>query len=217
MAKGRFPLTAAAVSSILKDIKRVAKITNIVVQVLLISFYGLMIYQSIDNLVRLIAYSVLAAISLTAFILELVFEAQIDEEETINERKTRKINKRSRKLIYKYIKYASRVTIVVMAVVNLIRFGGSDLTIIATIFSAFLIVLNVAVDVITSLTLKYVAMIRIGFMTDMEEGGVVKGIVKKFTKNIIDYDEGLGELTEPEIKILEQLQKEAKDKEDKEN
>lgn len=214
MSKPKFPLTTASLSLILKELKAIFKITNIIIQVLLITFYGWMIYQHINNYALLACFSLLTLVSLIAFTLELILESSIDkEEETVNKRKIRKASKRQRRLIFGITKYVARITILVFVIIEIVKYGGSDLKIIATILSAVLIIVNVLVDVITYLVQRYILMIRLGFYTDMQTGGIVHGLIRRFTKDIIDYDEGLGELTESEKEIILSLEKEAARKE----
>lgn len=207
--------TTSALSLVIKELKLIFKVTNIVVQVLLLGFYGLIIYANIDRPVLMPLYCVLAGISLIAFIIELVLSGKKDENEDAKKKKARKLNRKTRKIFFGILKYITRITILVIVIINLAQHGGTDLDIVTTCLSAVLIIANIIVDILVTLVERYIAILRIGFMSDMQGNGIVPSLVRKFTKDFIDYNDALGDLTDNEKKMLKNIHSETKERKEK--
>ena len=204
--------TTSALSLIVKELKLIFKVTNIIVQVLLLGYYGLTIYANIDRPILMPLYCVLAGVSLIAFVVELVLSNKKDENEDAQKKKARKLNRKARKIFFGILKYITRITILVIVVVNLSQHGGTDLDIITTCLSAILIIANIIVDILVTLVERYITIIRIGFMSDMQGNGIVPSLVRKFTKDFIDYNNALGDLTDNEKKMLNNIHTEVENR-----
>lgn len=163
----------AVLKNMLKDIEKILHITIIIVQSIFFITYGYSIYCNLDNILFLIIYIILFALSLFYFIFYL------------------KTYKKGSKLIdrikrfSRIFKYLVNGTMVVVKCVEMVEFGISDFNKILLIVSAVSLLAQVVIEFIRIFTEKYIDLFTEAVKMDLAWVGKL-GKVKEVKGNLFE-------------------------------
>ena len=114
-----FERTSAVIEKTVKDLRRLSFIVYLIVQVIFLSLYAYKICASLNRLVYLILYSVIAGFSIVGFVFFLL---------THKNKKAKKIVVAKRGI--RLGKYAANASMIIVLLVEFAQHGASDLAII---------------------------------------------------------------------------------------
>ena len=156
-----FDHSIAVLANILRNIKKYLNITSIVTQLLFISYYAYLIVINVNHLPFLIAYSLIEAFALGMLLVDIIT--------TLNEldRKAKKIKAKTKRII-NYFSWVVKLLVIVYNIVLIVRGEASEAGKIFLIFSAFFLVLQILLTIISSLTSYYLDLILYGLKMDYE-------------------------------------------------
>jgi len=202
--------TYLAYKMILKELSILKKVLNYIIQAFFLGYYIYLIVTHLDSVVRLVLYSVLLAVLVASFIIELCVRDK--DTDTRKEKKERKENKKKVQLGIKIVKYLAKIGTIVLTVIDIVFYGGTDLAIVLLAVSIIMLVLKVAADVAIYLVEKYASMMYLAVKLDIEQSEAIKmvsDIVKETKGQQTLSDEEY--YTESELKTIELLKEEAGD------
>lgn len=202
--------TRGIFNQMVDDVKRVVFWTNIIVQSIFFVFYGFSIYESIHNIPFLILYSILLVISIITYISFLV----------VNIKKLDKPKKFNRAL--RIFKYFTNGTMLILNVIDMVKFGASDLNKILLALSGISIFAQIIVEFARAYVERYTEYMIMAFEQDLgilgklgEIGDVKGNILKIVNKPLQAVANKLEEDDSPEAKkkqFIEEKSKEYKKK-----
>lgn len=198
--------TRAVGTNMLDEIKKIWFISLIILQVIFIAFYSFSIYTNIDRLIFLITYSILFGLSIISFILFLV-----------NHKKRKKLNK-----VYKkaknYLKYVVNATMLVVNIIEMVKYGASDFNKILLIVSGISLIIQLILEGITSFAERYFRDFNIaiekdfGFLNPKRLASTALKVVDAPLKKIAEIKTPEFKVVKKEDKILEKHIKKFDDK-----
>ena len=153
--------TRGLFSQIVSDVRKTVFWVNIIVQTIFFVFYGFSIYESIKNIPFLIIYSALLLISLIAYITNLV----------VYIKKLQKPKNFNRAL--RVFKYLANGTMLILNIVNMVRYGLADLNIILLAVSGISYIVQIILEFVRIYVEKYSDLIMLAIEQDL---GVLKRI-----------------------------------------
>lgn len=204
--------TLAAISIIQRQLKKTIKIVDIVIQISFILYYGFLIFSNIDHIGYLVLYSIMTAISITVFILSFVLSKKKENENHI-ETERRKSRNKLIKNIFKYIKYAIKLTVIIIAFYEIATVDNSSTKIILTVISIILLIIQIILDFAVMLLLRWIDYLKIAIKEDIESSSILKlggpsKLFHNFTSKMADKMEGVEKYTEKEKNILSDIEEE---------
>ena len=187
--------TRGIFNQMVNDVRRVVFWTNIIVQSIFFVFYGFSIYESIQNIPFLILYSILLLISIITYITFLV----------VNIKKLNKPKNFNRAL--RIFKYFANGTMLILNVIDMIKFGASDLNKILLALSGISIFAQIIVEFARAYVERYTDLIKIaleedlGILAKLDEIRDVKGnFLKLVNKPLQSLAEKFESVDSPEDK-----------------
>lgn len=222
--------TRAVVLKMKSDLDIAVHIINILVSLFFIVYYGYSTYSNINNTIFLVINSIFLFLGIFGFIVYLMTYKKIT--------KTTKVIK---KIIGK-MKYITKVVALVFNTIQLVKIGGSDLSLVLLIISAITIVGQLIIEIVIAYIKKYFDLLMLSVHQDFQfifELGKIKEAKGNFfelldapleaianklspkkeekvlTKNEKALEEIVGQYGE-QIEKMDQEKKEAKKKEIKE-
>lgn len=207
----------AAFGLIKKQIKRILKTINIIVQIVFFLFYGFMIYTHRDSIPMMIAYGAMLLVSIFVFIAGLALETKDEDEKAV--KKLKKRTRKKIKRICKVIKYICNIFAIGFTIATMFLLNSWDiLTIASTIASSIFLAIQIIFNVIGILFDKYIEMLRLGIKLDVDDSGIMKvvdplGEQNKKAQKEVDAMEGRNEYNDYEQKIVDDLRMTAHDHE----
>ncbi len=156
----KFDKTMAAVDIILTDIKRVQKVSSIVLPIFMIAYY---IYALVTNLgaTRLV---VINSIFLALLAIDFVVVCAFFNRDKHN----KPIKKKARRIIG-YVKHAVKLVAAGFAIYEIVANEQNALETIFALVAVVAVVLQIIIDVITLVIERYSNLIITGFKQDVEE------------------------------------------------
>ena len=156
-----FDHSIAVLANISRNIKKYLNITNIVTQLLFMSYYAYLIVINVSNTQFLIAYSLIEGFALLILLVDIIT--------TLNEldRKAKKIKARTKRII-NYFSWAVKLLVIIYNIILIVRGETSEAGKIFLIFSAFFLVIQILLTIISSLTSYYLDLILYGLKMDYE-------------------------------------------------
>ncbi|MBE5756379.1 MAG: hypothetical protein E7342_01130 [Clostridiales bacterium] len=148
--------TRFALHNLLIDVKKIYAIFSYVLYGVFFIFYGFSIYSTINKLPFLIIYCILCFLTLLSLIFFLIKNKE--NKETI-----RKINR-----IKNFFKYAVLFTMLVVNVVEMLKFGTSDFNKIMLFVSGLFLVIQIIFEFVTMFVEKYVKVLTDAIQKDFE-------------------------------------------------
>ena len=209
--------TQAAIDKVSKEISLLAKIANLVFQVLAFLFYTTMVVLNISDTFKAILYSVLAIVTLAAYLTGLALSPKKDKVD---------VHRRSRfwwRFAFKVINYSARIVSVAYAFSFILGGNAEQVTLVLTPLATGLIVVNLLIDVLSELTKRYIRILRIGIQADIKDSGAIKAgekmnsplsLVEFITDKMANKKKEEDPLPKDEEKILEELKEKADAKEE---
>lgn len=181
--------------------------------ILFTGYYVYLIMNNIDNLIYLIAYSVLCLVVIISFILELVFKQK--KSDSRKRARVKLERKRIASRTVRIIKCVAKTITITVAIIEMVQGPELELSIILNVVSMFALFLQILFEVIIHYVYKYVDYMKIGFQLDYDNSLVLKlKDLKQFARETMekinaDQDEN-SEYTEQEVKIMGILKEHAK-------
>ncbi len=160
--------TLAALGKPLKDIKKIVKIGNIIIPIIMIGNYVYNVFCSLNVLYLLILNCVMVALLIAGFVADRIFERQ---------KKNNKTPSKVWKKIFKWLKYIVRITTIAFNIFALSTGNPSDLQIITMALTIGVIAIQLVIEIIAIVIAYYWELIKLAFEMDLEEfqnSGLVK-------------------------------------------
>ena len=151
-----FENSRMVLSNLLEDIKKIWFISLCVVQSIFLLFYSYSIYKNINKTIFLVIYSVLFFISFVTFISILVSH--------IKNKKTTTAFARVKNIL----KYLANLTMIIVSVFEMIKFGSSDLNKILLIVSTISLLIQILIELIKVFADVYISAFDIALHKDTE-------------------------------------------------
>lgn len=150
-----FHRTLAVTNKLIKDIEKMLYWTTIVVQIIFFAYYGYSIYTNLSNIILLITYSLLLLLSTIAFIYYLVNYSDKAKNHV-------KIIKKR----FRIFKYAINGSMLLLNLIELLRYGGSELAYMLIVLTALSLVIQIIVEFIRIFASEYISLFTIAFDKD---------------------------------------------------
>lgn len=187
--------TTAAINLIKKQLQKISKVLNIVIQIFFICYYIFLIATNYNRIVYLVIYSCLFVVTLTGFIMELVLSKKDNEEK-------KKIKKKTN-YIFKGVKYSARIVIIALAIYEISTVEVTSVKVVMTAFSILLFIIQIAAEVVITLAINYINYLKLAIQLDMENSSLLKIVApkktfSKFTGSLASNMEGEEKYTEKE-------------------
>ena len=149
------PRTLAVTSKLIQDIEKILFRTTIVVQCIFFGYYGYSIYTNLSEMTFLVIYSLLLIISTLSFIHYLS-----------SYRNTIKGKTKSVKRTFRIFKYVVNGSMLVINVIEIIRFGGTDVAYVLVGFSTLSLIFQIIVEFIRVFSSQYLELFTIAIDKD---------------------------------------------------
>lgn len=209
--------TKALVCRIQKDLNKISFILTIITQVFLLLYYAFSIYSHREELIYIILYSCLAAISIFVFIEQIIFHQKYKKK------KEDEIKLRHKKLntIAKSIGIVNKTCLLILSNIPIVQGKASDFDKVATIALLILLLVQTGFMFFSILLNRYIKWFMLAFELDKKESfGIKKIPTNVFHKFVADKDDDLKEVQfrnqfEDELEEVEKKE-ETKKKQEKE-
>lgn len=201
-----FKHSISAVKIIKNDLSRIKKIINYAVNIVFVSYCLYLIFSNLDSIPYIVIYSLILAITIATFFIEPKLKSKEDDE-----RKTKRLKKKQRifvMLILRSLKYVCKAIAIVIAVYEIATSASvSDLSIIATIVSGIILLLQIIYDFVVLLVERYLDILQIAIEEDIRSSKTLQFVIRFANKDYVDLlKEDKKTYTENELKILETLE-----------
>ena len=162
--------TKGAITQIQNEVTLIAKIVNCIIQVSVAAYYAAMIALNVDDVFRIVLYSILLVVVLISYILSVF----LTTHQFVEKERRREAARRKRRILlgFHLVNYAARIVAVSYAFYLIAVKGANQTTWILTIFSAVLILINAAVDGIGYLVRRYTNFLIVAIEADIEDSAV---------------------------------------------
>ena len=149
-----FHRTRGVGDAFIRDLEKILYWTTIVVQFIFFGYYGYSIYSNMMNLTFLVTYSLLLVLSTMGFIYYLAnYRAK--------EKKVRTV-----KQTFRIFKYLINGSMVLLNMIEIIRYGGDELAYALIVFSAISLIIQIIVELIRIFITHYVDLFTIALDKD---------------------------------------------------
>ena len=157
-----------------KDITQIQRITSFLAQVIFLAYNIYLLFSNLNNITYLIIYSILFLISLFYFIFDLLL--LFSKNKYIKRNIKHKVN-----LIVKAIKYIIKLTIIILAIIEIFSFDNTtDLKKLTTIISIVTLFIQILIDLITRFITNYIDLFIESLKLDYENSSMLKEIKKGY-------------------------------------
>lgn len=208
--------TLSAIRIIKRELSKIKKVLNIGVQIAFVLYCLYLIFSNFDSLPYIIIYSFVLVLSLVTTMIEPFYK--IDENDQKNVKRQKKKHKRVVFIFIKSLKYLFKLVAISIAIYEIATKGATDLSILATIGSGVLLLIQVIYDSITMLVNRYMDLLQIAVEEDIR-GSKMMQFVLNF--NHKDYVQELKDdektYTDEEKKLLWLLENADRLEEEKKN
>jgi len=154
-----FGNTRSVINSLLKDLKAIKKVFDIIYQIILLLVCCFYVYISINNVVRIVIYSLILALTLFWVIFEIVYKPKENNDDK------NKINDTS--LGIKVLKLISALILIIYSIVDNAIVGFTDSSMIALIISIAAFILRILFVVLIQWITKYVSLFELALSKDV--------------------------------------------------
>lgn len=193
--------TLSAVRIIKRELAKIKKILNIVVQVLFLAYFLYLIFSNLNSLSYVIIYSLILSVSLASILIEPVYKIDTNDEKSVI--RSKKKQKRIALLFLKSMKYICKLVAILIAVYEISSHGSSDLSILATIGSGILLLIQVFVDSIVLLVNRYVDLLQLALEEDVRSSKLIQFVLNFNHKDYVnELKEDQKTYTEEEKRII---------------
>lgn len=200
-----FKHSVSAIKIIKNDLLKIKKIINIVVQIVFFAYCLYLIFSNLDSIPYIITYSLILLISIVSIIIEPRFRTKEGDD-----RKEKRLKKKQRRIvgiILRGSKYLCKLVAIIVAIIEISTSAASDLSILATIGSSVLLLIQIIYDFVVLLVNKYIDILQIAIEEDIRSSKMLQFALgfanKKYVKDIKEDEKTY---TEDERKILELLE-----------
>ncbi len=208
--------TLSAVRIIKRELAKIKKILNIVVQVLFLVYFLYLIFSNLNSLSYVIIYSLILSVSLASILIEPVYKIDTNDEKSVI--RSKKKQKRIALLFLKSMKYICKLAAILIAVYEISTHGSSDLSILATIGSGTLLLIQIFVDSIVLLVNRYVDLLQLALEEDIRSSKLIQFALNFNHKDYVnELKEDEKTYTDEEKRIIYMLENADRLEEEKQN
>ncbi len=194
-----------ALKYIKNELNTLKKILNIVVQIVFFIYCAYLVFSNLDSLAYIIIYSLIFVSTLLTFIIEPVYKVDISDSKAI-----KRLKRKERKfalLFIKSLKYLCKMASIIVAIIEIALQGATDLSIIATIVSGIILIVQIIFDVIVVLVTRYTNILQLAIEEDIRSSKTIQFFLKFNHKEYLDeLNEDKKTYTEDELAILSKLE-----------
>lgn len=209
-----FSHSLAALKFIKNELNSIKKVINVIVQIVFLIYCLYLIFSNFNSLAYIIIYSFILIFTILTFIIEPFYKTEIYDNKAL-----KRLKRKERKAItlsLKSLKYLCKMAAIIVAIVEISLQGATDLSIISTIVSGVILILQIIFDSIAMLATRYANMLQLAVEEDIRTSKTIQFVLKFNHK---DYLEELKEdrksYTEEELELLHKLENLEKDEEEK--
>lgn len=209
-----FSHSLAALKFIKNELNSIKKVINVIVQIVFLIYCLYLIFSNFNSLAYIIIYSFILIFTILTFIIEPFYKTEIYDNKAL-----KRLKRKERKAItlsLKSLKYLCKMAAIIVAIVEISLQGATDLSIISTIVSGVILILQIVFDSIAMLATRYANMLQLAVEEDIRTSKTIQFVLKFNHK---DYLEELKEdrksYTEEELELLHKLENLEKDEEEK--
>ncbi len=153
--------TLSAINIILDDLKKIYKVGNFVLQLLLIAYYAYCVIKNINgNTHVLVLKCVFFAFVLVGFVADCIMA---------NAKRKNKKQRKAVKKTFKYLKLAVRIVTVAFTIFELAKTAHTPWDVAMAIVALAGIVLQFVIEIVTHALNKYIRLVKMGFEMDCDE------------------------------------------------
>lgn len=204
--------TFASISIVRKQLLKLLRAVNIIVQILVLPYYAYLIGKNYADPFYVSVYGTLVGASLLFMLLEQLFLRRQNAAEDKAERRKAKKRRQINRLVFKSVKYAIRLLILTMAYIQIALGTREALFVATTILSSLLILGQLLLDVFIMFVLKYFEYIRLGFAADLKSSPIFNmgNSDQAAARRLESQAEEMGvfDLTSSEVSKLEEIKAE---------
>ncbi len=164
--------TIASFDIVFSDIKRILRISRLLISIIMIAFYTYSVFSSLSTPHLLVINSIMLGLLIISFLVDRIFE------------NIEKKNKKVKKVISRtltYFKHLVKLVATSFAIYELVSFDLSILQTIATLFTTICVIIQITMDIIILIFERYIRIIKKGMELDKEEffnSNTVKNVAK---------------------------------------
>ena len=202
--------TMASIDIIKSQLSKLLKWLSIIVSIIFAAYYAFLIYINLDSVFYIVAYSVLLAASLAAFICEILLNRPNKyDSKLVKKIKTK--HKKTATLVINIVKYCAKLFTIGLALYEIIKYDHSELEIISLIGSTLFLGIQIIFEFVVHIVNKYIDYIRLGVELDMNESGILQMAgYKKTLSKVADRLEGIEIYSDNEKEIIADIKAEVK-------
>lgn len=202
--------TMASIDIIKSQLSKILKWLSIIVSIIFVAYYAYLIYINLDSVFYIVAYSVLLAASVSAFICEIAL-SRPNKYDSKLVKKIKTKHKKTASLVINIVKYCAKLFTIGLALYEVIRYDHSRMEIISLIGSTLFLGIQIIFEFVIHLVNKYIDYIRLGVELDMSDSGIVQALnYKKTLSKTADRLEGIEIYSEDEKEIIANIKAEVK-------
>lgn len=208
--------TLSAVRIIKRELSKIKKILNIVVQSIFLVYFLYLIFSNLDSLSYVIIYSIILSVSLASILIEPVYKIDTNDEKSVI--RSKKKQRRIALMCLKSMKYVCKLVAILIAIYEIVTHGATDLSILATIGSGILLLIQVIFDSIVLLVNRYVDLLQLALEEDIRSSKLIQFALNFNHKDFVnELKEDEKTYTEEEKRIIYMLENADRLEEEKQN
>lgn len=209
-----FSHSLAALKFIKNELNSIKKVINVIVQIVFLIYCLHLIFSNFNSLAYIIIYSLILIFTILTFIIEPFYKTEIYDNKAL-----KRLKRKERKAItlsLKSLKYLCKMAAIIVAIVEISLQGATDLSIISTIVSGVILILQIIFDSIAMLATRYANMLQLAVEEDIRTSKTIQFVLKFNHKDYLDeLKEDRKSYTEEELELLHKLENLEKDEEEK--
>ena len=187
-----FVHTRSSLDRVRRQLVLLTRLVSFITQLFFIGYYIYLIFINIDKKAFLIIYSSLLTLSVVMLIVEVVY--LFNRDGTRLEKRRAVENKRKLSLASKIIKTLLKLAVIILSGYEIYTFGATNFQIITFVIMIMFFLVNIIVNIITTIVIQDIDMIRLSFEMDIQKSRILSKIV------------GEKEYTDQEHKIIEGIE-----------
>ncbi len=209
-----FSHSFAALKFIKNELNSIKKIINIIVQIVFFVYCLYLIFSNFDSLAYIIIYSFILVFTILTFIIEPFYKSDIYDNKAI-----KRLKRKEGKIVVislKSLKYLCKMAAIIVAIIEIALVGATDLSIISTILSGVILIVQIIFDSIVMLATRYADMLQLAIEEDIRSSKTIQFVLKFNHKDYLnELKEDRKSYTKDELELLHKLETLEKDEEEK--
>lgn len=183
--------TTAAIRLIQKQLADILFYVNLTVQFLFVGYYCYLLYTNIQKPHFIILYSILIGVSLATFITEMTLRKRQNDNQDQSKIKAKR--RKFSRVLLKTMKYLTKVAIIILAIVDIIKNGSTQMKVILAVLSILILIGQLIVGVVIRLINQYISLVTLAVEEDMRNSSLFL-MFNQEKANILELNEKADEV-----------------------